>query len=387
MRTNSKRFLLILLGMLSAFGPFITDMYLPTLPSMTKYFNTSAAAVQLGLTTSMIGLASGQMFFGPLSDRYGRRLPLLISMWLFIIATIGCIFTHDINQFLVWRFVQGIAGSGGIVISRSIATDKYAGHELVKMLAIIGAINGIAPVTAPVIGGALTDSIGWKGIFTVLFIIGCILIIGCYHLNESLPSDRRNVEKWSNLFRSFATVLKNKQYIGYVLQLGFAQGILFSNISSSPFIMQQHYGFSAFMFSLFFGINSIAIGASAALSVKFRKAETATYVGCLGMVITSIAELIALSCNCDFWIYESLIIILLFAMGMTFTTSTTLAMNAERKNAGVASALLGTICFAFGGIVSPLVSIGNIMTTTGIIFVVSAMCSLISVKFLTQKTN
>src|SRR5574344_1247247 len=110
MRTNSKRFLLILLGMLSAFGPFITDMYLPTLPSMTKYFNTSAAAVQLGLTTSMIGLAAGQMFFGPLSDRYGRRLPLLISMWLFIIATIGCIFTHDINQFLVWRFVQGIAG-------------------------------------------------------------------------------------------------------------------------------------------------------------------------------------------------------------------------------------------------------------------------------------
>lgn len=148
-KENSKLFLLILLGMLTAFGPFVTDMYLPSLPAMGQYFNTTSSMVQLGLTTSMIGLAVGQIFFGPLSDRYGRRLPLVAAMWLFIASTLCCLFSQSIGQFVAFRLVQGIAGAGGIVISRSIATDKYSGKELAKMLAVIGAINGVAPVAAP----------------------------------------------------------------------------------------------------------------------------------------------------------------------------------------------------------------------------------------------
>lgn len=159
-KENSKVFLLILLGMLTAFGPFVTDMYLPSLPSMGGYFHTTSSMVQLGLTTSMIGLAVGQVFFGPLSDRYGRRLPLLVAMWLFIASTLLCLFSRSIEQFVAFRLLQGIAGAGGIVISRSVATDKYAGRELAKMLAVIGAINGVAPVAAPIVGGLLTDLIG-----------------------------------------------------------------------------------------------------------------------------------------------------------------------------------------------------------------------------------
>ena len=145
---NSKLFLLTLLGMLTAFGPFVTDMYLPSLPSMGEYFRTTPSLVQLGLTASMIGLAAGQIFFGPLSDKYGRRSPLLAAMYLFIIATIGCIFAPTIEIFVVLRLLQGIAGAGGIVISRSVATDMFTGKELAKTLAIIGAINGVAPVAA-----------------------------------------------------------------------------------------------------------------------------------------------------------------------------------------------------------------------------------------------
>ena len=125
----------------------------------------------------MIGLAAGQIFFGPLSDKYGRRSPLLAAMYLFIISTIGCIFAPTIEIFVILRLLQGIAGAGGIVISRSVATDMFTGKELAKTLAIIGAINGVAPVAAPIIGGGLTEGIGWKGIFWVLLALGIILLL------------------------------------------------------------------------------------------------------------------------------------------------------------------------------------------------------------------
>lgn len=376
-KENSKVFLLILLGMLTAFGPFVTDMYLPSLPSMGEYFSTSSSMIQLGLTTSMIGLAVGQIFFGPLSDRYGRRLPLLSGMWLFIVSTLLCLFSQTIEQFVAFRLLQGIAGVGGIVISRSVATDKYSGHELAKMLAVIGAINGVAPVAAPIVGGVLTDAIGWKGIFWVLFVLGLVLLACCMRFRESLPVEKRSAEKWSDTFRSFGVVLRDKRYVCYVLQMAFAQGVLFANIASSPFIIQQHYGFSAFTFSLFFGINALAIGIAAALSVKFRRQESSTLAGCCGMVVAAVLQCWALMSDCSFWVYEGLMLVLLSSMGMTFTSSTALAMESQRENSGTASALLGALCFAAGGIVSPLVGLGNILSSTGVAFLVCACCSLL----------
>lgn len=233
-KENSRIFLLVLLGMLSAFGPFVTDMYLPSLPAMGDYFNTTSSMVQLGLTTSMVGLAVGQVLFGPLSDRYGRRMPLLVAMWLFLVSTVFCLFARDIQQFVVFRLVQGVAGAGGIVISRSVATDKYSGKDLAKMLAVIGAINGVAPVVAPIIGGVFTEAIGWQGIFGILLVLGMVLLVGCYRFRESLPKENRLASGWSDTFRSFKVVLKDRQYVFYVLQMAFAQGVLFSYIASSP---------------------------------------------------------------------------------------------------------------------------------------------------------
>ena len=380
-KDNSKLFILILLGMLTAFGPFVTDMYLPSLPAMREYFNTSSSMVQLGLTTSMIGLAVGQIFFGPLSDRYGRRIPLQVAMWLFIVSTVLCLFAQDIHQFVTFRLIQGIAGAGGIVIARSIATDKFSGKELAKMLAIIGAINGIAPVVAPIIGGVFTEAIGWQGIFGILLVLGMLLLAGCMRFRESLPAEKRLATKWADTFNSFKVGLRNKQYICYVLQLAFAQGVLFAYIASSPFIIQQHYGYSPFAFSVCFSINAIAIGGAAAFSVKFRRPENGTLIGCMGMLVFSVLECAALSLGCSCWVYELLLLAVLFMMGMTFTTSTALAMECERTNAGTASALLGAVSFSFGGIVSPLVGIGNILVSTGIIFVICSVCSLAGILF------
>lgn len=375
-KNNSKLFLLILSGMLSAFGPFVTDMYLPSLPSMANDFNASPSMVQLGLTTSMCGLAAGQIFFGPLSDKYGRRLPLLIAMWLFIFSTILCLISPTIEWFVAFRFIQGIAGAGGIVISRSVATDKFSGKELAKMLAIIGAINGIAPVAAPVIGGLLTESVGWKGIFGVLLALGCVLLIICLRFCETLEETRRLSGGVAATFRTFGIIVHHRRFLYYVLQMGFAQGILFGYIASSPFIIQQHYGFSALAFSICFSINAVAIGLGAALSTKFNSLEKSTLIGSIGMFVLAIAELIALSAGCSFFVYEILLFLLLFMMGTTFTSSTTLAMDCERRKAGAASALLGAVCFMFGGIVSPLVGLGDTLLTTGVIFVLCGVCSL-----------
>lgn len=379
-KKNSKVFILVFLGMLTAFGPFVTDMYLPTLPAMSEYFHTTSSMVQLGLTASMIGLAAGQLLFGPLSDKYGRRLPLIISMILFAVATIGCIYSYTIMQFVGWRLIQGIAGAGGI-ISRSVAADKYSGRELAKMLALIGAINGVAPVAAPMGGGFLAGSVGWTGIFWCLFVLGIILLLGSIHFEESLPLEDRKEKSWRSVFRSFIDVLRNSSYVCYTLQFGFAQGVLFANIASASFIMQQHYGFSPLMFSICFGINAIFIVISAASAIKFRRLEQALHYGSTGMVVVSALLLVALVLDCNFWIYELLLIGLLSMLGLTFTASNTLAMDCEHNNAGMASALLGALGFAFGGIVSPLVGLGNIMVSTGIIFLMGSICSYVCTRY------
>ena len=371
-RQNSRRFLLLFLGVLSAFGPFIMDMYLPTLPAMADFFHTSSSMVQLGLTTSMIGLAAGQLIFGPLSDKCGRRPPLLLAMILFLLATVGCIFSHTISQFVTSRFLQGIAGAGGVVISRSIATDEYSGQQLAGMLAVIGGINGIATVIAPIGGGILAQITSWQGIFICLFFMGVVLLSGSLHLNESLPAKHRQTVSWQDLYHSFGEV---RRYVGYVLQYGFTMGILFVNISSAPFIMQQHYGLSPLSFSLCFGINAIAMVIFSAISIKLPTMERALYIGSRGMLSVSALLMVFLSLGCDFWIYELLIFALLSMIGMTFTASNTLAMECERRNAGIASALLGATGFAFGGIVSPLVSLGDMMTSTGILFLAGSACA------------
>ena len=149
MRRNSYIFTLAFVGMIAAFGPFVTDFYLPALPALSEYFATSASMVQLSLTVSMIGLGLGQLVVGPLSDRYGRRLPLLVSLAAFVAATAGCLTTDSIARFLVYRFIQGLAGAGGLVISRSIATDLYTGRELARFFSVLGSVQGIVPSPHP----------------------------------------------------------------------------------------------------------------------------------------------------------------------------------------------------------------------------------------------
>ena len=382
-RPNSKIFMLLFLGLLSAFGPFVMDMYLPTLPEMTGYFGTSSSMVQLGLTTSMIGLAVGQLIFGPLSDRYGRKMPLIIAMTLFLFATSGCIFANNISQFVAMRLVQGIAGSGGVVLSRSIASDKYSAMELAMMLGIIGSINGIATVAAPIAGGLMAGLGGWKGIFWCLMGLGAVLLAGSIRMKESLSGSKMKKNGKEAFLGGFRDVLQNRRFVLCIMQYGFTMAVLFTNVASAPFIMQEHYGISPMMFSLVFAVNAIAMAIATALAPRFRSMEKALRTGSDGMLLISVVLCGALLLGCGFWIYETLLFLLLSMVGMSFTASNALAMESGHGNAGIASALLGTAGYAFGGIVPPIVGLGDMMVSAGVLFILfsalSCACTLLTV--------
>ena len=371
-----KIFLLIMLGMLTAFGPFVTDMYVPSLPSMVTYFHTTITLVQAGLTASMLGLAAGQLLFGPLSDKYGRRRPLMASLVLFAVSSTAILFSPTIHVFVALRFVQGFAGAGGIVISRSVATDMYSGRELMKILGITGAINGIAPIMAPVAGGALVDHGGWRMIFALLLMVGVALMAGSWFMHESLPVERRTTRSLPATFKLFGVVVRNRTYMLYVLHQAAALAILFGNISSSPFIVQEHYGLSPLGYSIVFGLNGASLAIGAGSSMKFRRATTCVKVSCAGMLAGSLLVAMALMADAGLAVYEVLLDLMLVSVGFTLTASTTLALDCAREEAGTASALFGAVGFVAGGVVSPLVGMGSIMHSSAITFVTAAVLAL-----------
>ncbi|MCD7968858.1 MAG: multidrug effflux MFS transporter [Alistipes sp.] len=365
---NSGTFLIVTLGMLAAFGPLVTDMYLPGLPAMTVFFGTTVSMVQMGITTSMLGLAAGQLFVGPVSDKYGRKRPLLWSMWLFMVATVLCIYSWNIESFVTFRFIQGMAGAGGIVLSRSISADLFTGRQLAKFFAVIAAVQGLAPVGAPLLGGILLSFTDWKGIFWVLFLIGAILTVLCYRYRETLPPQRRSTGNIAQTFLLFVPVLKNRKFMLYVLLLSFTMAVMFAFIAASPFIFQDRYGMSELVYSIYFAINAFAVTAGAILSSKFRSPEKALKTGAFVLLPLALLTSGILIAGLGLaWLCGPLFL-LLFAAGLTFPSSAMLAIECERKNAGTASAVLGAMNFIFGGIVTPLVGLGNIVYSTAAAF-------------------
>ncbi len=365
-------FIVIFLGMISAFGPFITDMYLPTLPAMQEAFHTSEPMVQLGLSTAMIGLALGQFFFGPISEKFGRKPVLIIAMVIFTISALASIFSPTIEFFLVCRVFQGIGGSGGIVLARSISTDSYSGHELLRMMGIIGAVHGVTPVAAPVIGGLVGNSVGWRGIFIILLGLGIVLLAMCFVFKETLPPAKRMQGSIWKSFAGFKVVLKIRAFVYPLLAFACTYGILFGYIASSPFIIQTRYEYSQVAFSIIFAINACGLGFGATMAAKFKQLHTSLMTAATLVLIFTVIQLIGAFFLDNFWFYETVMFLTLVCVGMIFTSASTMAMEAGRASIGSASAIVGGIGFILGGAISPIVGLGDIMVTTGIVYVASA---------------
>ena len=327
----------------------------------------------MSLTFSMVGLAAGQLLIGPLSDKYGRKKTLLASLFLFCMATMGCLYAPDIRWFVFFRLLQGMTGAGGVVISKSIATDLYEGRELARFYALLSSVQGLAPICAPVLGGLLLETTDWKGIFWILLAIGVSLVIALCFFKESLPVERRVSGNALASFRHYPPVLRNKRFIGYVLAQAFAMGVMFAYIAASPFIFQEHYRLSPLAYSLCFGANALAIMLGSLTVPFFRTVEQALKAGAVGFGGVSLLVAGVLVTDAPVAMVEGCLFVFLLFLGLILPSSTTLALDEERSNSGNASAVLGFLIFLFGGVFSPLTGLGNILYATGIIIV---LCSL-----------
>ena len=365
------------LGMLTAFVPFVTDFYLPVLPEMTEYFHTSPALVSLSLTTGMIGLAAGQVFIGPLTDKYGRKRILIVSMLMFAIASVLCILTPNIYLFNVARIFQGIAGAGGIVISKSMSTDMYSGRELANFMAVLGSINGIAPVCAPVVGGLMAGVSNWQGVFALLLAIGIVLMLCSCRLPETLPAERRIkksiLQVYANLFRVF----RNARFTLSTLAAVACFFTFFAYIASSPFILQNIYGLTPLEFSLCFGLNALMIGIGAAIAPQFKRPTTALKCGAIDFVVAAVMLATCLLANMPLVIVMALYMYLMTSFGLMQPGLTATALDAERENAGAASAIFGASGFVAGAVSSPIVALGSIEATSSIVMTAGAIVCLV----------
>ena len=281
---NSRAFLIVFLAFLSAFGPFVTDFYLPTLPDQTADFGAPASMVQLGLSATMWGLAAGQLWIGPLSDVRGRRIPLAASLAVFSLATAGAVFAPDIETFIAMRFLEGLGASGAVVMSRSIAADLHTGRELAALMAVVGAIQGIAPVTAPMIGALIAEAAGWREIFMLLLAIGVSLtLVTLFVFRESLSKARARLK--GSVAASFAPLMRDPLFLAVTGQQFFSSGILFGHISASPFIFQTIFGLSPSAYGMVFGLLALSITAGAMASSRFSSPVSAMETGAFGTLI------------------------------------------------------------------------------------------------------
>ena len=373
---NSKAFLVILLGVLSAFGPFVVDLYLPSLPQLATFFNSTASMTQLTLTSAMIGLALGQLLLGPISDKFGRKKPLIISLLIYIVSTIFIVFAPNIETMIALRLIQGLSSAGGVVISRAIATDLYRGREMTRFFGLLMTINGMAPIVSPILGSLLLEYISWKGVFAFLVLIGVAVLAFCFRLKESLSSENRLQGSLFSTFSAFTKIVKNRLFMSYVGIESFLLGAMFAYIAASPFILQSFYGLSAFAFSLCFGANGAVLVIGANVGAKWPN-STALKAGVAGFFVAAIYTIAVLMIQPHWFWVEIGFFAMLLLMGLTFPAISSLAMESERQYAGSASALLGFAPFFLGGMVSPLVGIGDIFYATASVILVCGLLGLL----------
>lgn len=349
-----------LLSLLSILGPLNIDMYLPSFPLIQDDLSTNAMYVQMSLTSCLLGLSIGQLIFGPLSDAVGRKRPLIISLIGFTIFSFICAFSPNIVLLIFFRFMQGFFASCGIVLSKAIARDLFDGRALTKFFTILMVITSVAPLIAPLLGGfilSIPDST-WGMIFYALTGLGVVItLISTWKLKESLTKEYRIPTNFKSTVNSLVELLKEREFLGYVLAVGFIHGGSFAYVSGTPFVYQELYGVTPQMFSLLFGINGVAIVLGSFLFGKLSDFFSEWRVlkwFIISSMFTSLAILISAIIMGPLFIMVISIFTYMMSIGCVLTGTFTLGMRGKYHNAGSASAHLGTLPLIFGAIATPM---------------------------------
>ncbi len=358
------------IGGLTALPSLSIDMYLPSLPAVTKALHSPAATVQITLTGCLLGMALGQLVVGPMSDKWGRRRPLLTGMVIYILATAACAFAPDVELLIGFRLLQGLAGASAIVIARAVVRDLYDGVAMARFFSTLMLISGVAPIAAPVIGGQILRFTDWRGVFVVLTVVGTLLtLLVARALPETLPAERRHAGGLRETLRTVRALLADGPFTGYMLAGSFAFAALFAYVSGSSFVIQDIFGASPQTFSLLFGLNSIGLVAIGQLNGKVLigrvSLDRALGVG-LTVILAAAGYLLLLTCGVfgrpGLVEVAGGFFLLMSAMGLAMPNTNALALMRTPNAAGSASALLGTSQFLIGAVASPLVGIAGSRT-------------------------
>lgn len=345
----------LILGLLSAIGPFAIDMYLPALPMIATDLHAETSAVQMSLLAFFIALALAQLFVGPLSDMVGRKLPLYGGLILFAIGSVGSALATDIDILVLFRFIQGMGAAASSVIPRAIVRDLHTGVDAARLMSLLMLVFSISPILAPLSGSVLIDFFGWRGVFwavLVAAIVGVVLI--ATSLQETRCSEARLESNISSALAGYGRLLKDRYFMGLACIGGFGVASFFVYLANSSFIMIDHYGLSPSQYAIAFSINAVSFFSVSQLNgwlgsrYGLRRVMRVAVSGFAAVMLTMF--LAVLMGHNSLWLIASFLFVGYGFLGLVIPTTAVLALDDHGDIAGTASALLGTLHFVIGGI-------------------------------------
>lgn len=338
----------IVLGLLSAVGPFAIDMYLPALPAIAADLRASTAATQGSLMAFFLAVAVCQIFYGPIADSYGRKAPLYFGLGLYSVGAIGCSLAPTIEWLIVARFVQGVGACAGMTIPRAVVRDLHTGHDAARLMALIMLVFSVSPILAPVAGSFVIEFAGWREIFWVVAVLGLLaLALAVFVLGETRPPERRIPFDARTIARSYLELLRDRHYLGVVFIGGFGLSSFFAYIAGSSFVFIDHFGLTPTQYGMAFSVNAIAFIGTAQLvgQIGRRFGMQAMVNGALTFYLVSTSTLLVLTLVGvdNVWVLIVLLFISFGAMGLVIPSTAALALEDYGPTAGTASALMGTL--------------------------------------------
>ncbi len=375
-------FLILILGLLSAIGPLSIDMYLPAFPSIAKGLDTTVASVMLSLSSFFIGISIGQLLYGPLLERYGRKMPLYFGLVLYAISSFACATAMSVETLIAFRFFQALGGCVGMVASRAMVRDLFDVKDNAKVFSTLMLVIAVSPIIAPSLGGLISTYLGWRYIFVMLILVIAFIIAGIYFLlPDSKGPDPNYSLKPVAILTGFASILKHSQFMLFTFSGAVASAGLYAFISGSPYVFleifkatEQHYGWG------FAFVASGLIGSSQLNSLLLKNYSSQQIIKvalfCQSVVAIILVSIAILGLS---ELYSTLLLVFFYlsCQGFIFPNASALSMAPFGHNAGNASALMGFIQMSLGAFMSAMVSLfhnGTILPMTGVM----AFCSIVA---------
>ncbi|WP_350308686.1 multidrug effflux MFS transporter [Sanguibacter hominis] len=352
----------LMLGALAALPAITVDMYLPSLPTVALDLRSTAAAAQLTVSGMLLGGAVGQLVIGPFSDRFGRRLPVLIGVAAHVLVSLACIVAPTIEILIALRVLQGFCNAAASVVAIAVIRDRFVGAEAARLLSRLMLVIGVAPLFAPTVGGAIASRGTWHLVFAALAVIGAVLLVIVWRfMPETLPGDRRRIAGPRGVSAGYASLLKDKKFMAVAVIPGLGQAVIMSYVVGSTFVLQEEYGLSEQQFAIAFAINGVALVGSAQLNAALVRRVSPMRILRVALVVqmglgaalvavtaTGAGGLVALLCV--LWL-------VLGMQGMIPANASMIALTPYGHMAGTAAALMGAMQAGLAGLISPLVGV------------------------------